>query len=154
MLETYEIKTRFKAMLADTVTPVSIYLRLRDKFANSILLESSDYHGQENSLSYICCEPMASFLTEKGNLEMTFPDGKSNRTPINEQSNLVADLSSFMGQFKTEPSEHKFIANGLFGFMSYEAVQHFEDIKFKERNDKFALPTLRYHLYKYVIVVD
>lgn len=141
-------------MLADTVTPVSIYLRLRDKFANSILLESSDYHGQENSLSYICCQPIASFIANDGFLDIEYPDGASQRTQIGVNADLVTALSNFMGQFKTQPATHKFISNGLFGFMSYEAVQHYEDIVFKEREDKSSLPTLRYHLYKYVIVVD
>src|SRR5690606_21218932 len=156
MLRNYEIKTQFKALLADTVTPVSIYLRLRDKFANTILLESSDYHGQENSLSYICCQPMATFLAEKGHLDLQFPDGSTETKKIDAGLNLVEELSGFMSQFKTEPTAHKFINNGLFGFMSYEAVQHFEDISLRDKGDQTdaSLPEMRYHLYKYVIVVD
>lgn len=155
-LKNYTIKTRHKAMLADTVTPVSIYLRLRDKFANTILLESSDYHGNENSLSYICCEPMASIVAQNGTLERQYPDEERLVTKIEASTGLVDELDSFMGQFHTEKSEHKFITNGLFGFMAYEAVQHFEDIHFRDKQDPSdnALPDMRYHLYKFVIVVD
>lgn len=155
-LRNYEIKTQYKALLADTVTPVSIYLRLRDKFANTILLESSDYHGQENSLSYICCQPIATFLVEKGNLELEYPDGATENKRLDPATNLVEELSGFMSQFQTEATAHKFINNGLFGFMSYEAVQHFEDISLrdKEQNGDTTLPEMRYHLYKFVIVID
>ncbi len=58
----YKIITTYKKLLADTTTPVSIYLRLRDVFPNSLLLESSDYHSRENSMSYVCCEPIAGLV--------------------------------------------------------------------------------------------
>ena len=62
MTSPYPTKTRHKKLLADTLTPVSIYLKLRDRFVNTLLLESSDYHGNEDSFSYICCDPVASFV--------------------------------------------------------------------------------------------
>lgn len=142
--------------MADTVTPVSIYLRLRDKFANTILLESSDYHGQENSLSYICCQPLATFKAGQGKLDLSYPDGKTETKVIGADVNLVNELNGFMDQFETQPTEHKFVSNGLFGFMSYEAVQHFEDISLRRKGDASddVLPEMRYHLYKFVIVID
>lgn len=156
MTKSYEIKTQFEALLADTVTPVSIYLRLRDKFANTILLESSDYHGQENSLSYICCQPLATFKAGQGKLDLSYPDGKTETKVIGADVNLVNELNGFMDQFETQPTEHKFVSNGLFGFMSYEAVQHFEDISLRRKGDASddVLPEMRYHLYKFVIVID
>lgn len=156
MTKSYEIKTQFKVLLADTVTPVSIYLRLRDKFANTILLESSDYHGQENSLSYICCQPLATFKAGQGKLDLEYPDGCTETKLIEEDVNLVNELNGFMDLFKTQPTEHKFISNGLFGFMSYEAVQHFEDITLRKKGyaSDAVLPEMRYHLYKFVIVID
>ena len=63
-MKTYNLKTQFKQILADTITPVSIYLKIRDKFPNSLLLESSDYHANDNSFSYICCNPIASIKIE------------------------------------------------------------------------------------------
>src|SRR5438309_8726323 len=76
-MTTYKITTTSKKLLADTTTPVSIYLRLRDVFPNSLLLESSDYHSRENSLSYICCEPISGFVLNDGQLKTTYPDGVS-----------------------------------------------------------------------------
>src|SRR5690606_41224737 len=78
VMKNYKIKTRHKMMLADTITPVSRYLRLRDKFANTILLESSDYHGHENRLSYICCKPIATIKAQNGNVEYHYPDSTKN----------------------------------------------------------------------------
>src|SRR5688572_31855683 len=71
----YKLKTYSKKLLADTLTPVNIYLKLRDVYAGSILLESSDYHGHENSLSFICCEPLASFKVNGNEAESNYPDG-------------------------------------------------------------------------------
>ncbi|MFZ0491096.1 MAG: anthranilate synthase component I family protein, partial [Salegentibacter sp.] len=56
----FKLNTTYKKLLADTLTPVSVYLKLRDKYPNSLLLESSDYHASDNSFSYICCNPIAS----------------------------------------------------------------------------------------------
>jgi anthranilate synthase component I len=72
----YKLKTRAKKLLADTLTPVNIYLKLRDVYAGSILLESSDYHGHENSLSFICCDPIASFELADNLLDVQYPDRK------------------------------------------------------------------------------
>ena len=68
----YKLHTHYKKLLADTLTPVNIYLKLRDVFAGSILLESSDYHGHENSLSFICCEPIASFQIDNNQVEIIY----------------------------------------------------------------------------------
>ena len=78
----HKLTTFSKKLLADTLTPVNIYLKLRDVFAGSILLESSDYHGHENSLSFICCDPMASFQVKAKALEMRFPDGSIQKESV------------------------------------------------------------------------
>src|SRR3954464_8003435 len=80
-----KLYTNYKKLLADTFTPVSIYLKLRDKFPNSILLESSDYHGNENSFSFICCKPIASIQVENEAILENFPDGTANTTALTEQ---------------------------------------------------------------------
>ncbi|MEH6406253.1 MAG: anthranilate synthase component I family protein, partial [Leeuwenhoekiella sp.] len=78
----YQLKTFSKKLLADTLTPVSVYLRLRDKFPNSLLLESSDYHANDNSFSYICCNPIASIKVENEKIKQQFPDGKTSEVNI------------------------------------------------------------------------
>ena len=74
-MKRYKIITTYKKLLADTTTPVSIYLRLRDVFPNSLLLESSDYHSRENSMSYVCCEPISGLVLNDGALKKSYPDG-------------------------------------------------------------------------------
>ena len=83
----YKLTTRSRKLLADTLTPVNIYLKLRDVFSGAILLESSDYHGHENSLSYICCEPMASFQANQNRVDVRYPDGKKESFVVDQRNN-------------------------------------------------------------------
>lgn len=142
-------------MLADTVTPVSIYLKLRDKFVGSILLESSDYHGNENSFSYICCQPIARFKVTQGQVNIAYPDGEEVNRQIEKQNEIVELLNDFTQSFTTENQEFKFINNGIFGYMSYDAVQHFEEIDFSDNNNfPYKIPEIFYQVFRYVIAVD
>ncbi|UII26680.1 anthranilate synthase component I family protein [Fulvivirga maritima] len=148
---TIKLNTTSKKLLADTLTPVSIYLRLRDKFAQSILLESSDYHGTDNSFSYICCSPIASFKAKNNELTLDYP-GKAHEVKQVDRTTLLDELNQFKDSFSTDPSEYKFVTNGLFGYMAYDGVQYFEDVDFK--NDNEDIPDIFYTLYRFVIVVD
>ncbi len=149
----YKIQTHSKKLLSDTLTPVNIYLKLRDVFAGSILLESSDYHGQENSLSMICCEPMASFKVKKNSLELRFPDGTVKQEEL-ANSSLTEKLDSFRGLFETENSSTKngFSGCGLFGYMTYDTVKFFEDVSIQ--GSEHEIPEVIYSLYRYVIIVN
>ena len=73
-MKTFKLQTNYKQILADTITPVSVYFKIRDQFSNSLLLESSDYHGNDNSFSYICCNPIASIKIENETIYKTYPD--------------------------------------------------------------------------------
>ncbi|MDN3587439.1 anthranilate synthase component I family protein [Pedobacter aquatilis] len=149
----FKINTQYKKMLADTTTPVSIYLRLRDVYPNSILLESSDYHSRENSMSFVCAEPVAGIILKGSRLETYFPDGT---VEFKETKNLTEEITAFKDKFKeTEIPEIKFITSGLFGYFTWNAVQHFEDIKFSsETPDGEEIPEMQYHLYRYIIAID
>lgn len=154
-MKNYKLYTSHKKLLADTTTPVSIYLRLRDVFPNSILLESSDYHSRENSLSYICCDPIAGIVLTQDKLETYFPDGQREQYPLRDLD-LKKQVSDFRKQFEsTSENDFKFISNGLFGYFAYESIEHFEDIKLQSgpaegRN----IPLMQYHVYRYIIVID
>ena len=138
--------------MADTQTPVSIFLKLRDKFANSILLESSDYHGSENSVSYICCQPIAAIEITRGHINLSFPDGSKQKLDATRES-VIPALINFAQSFDTESSNQKFTSNGLFGYMGYDAVQYFEDVTFDNPSD-FDIPEVLYRVYRYVIGID
>ncbi|WP_069660826.1 anthranilate synthase component I family protein [Arcticibacter eurypsychrophilus] len=150
----YKLYTSFKKLLADTTTPVSIYLRIRDVFPNSILLESSDYHSRENSMSFICCDPIAGIVLEKNSLKTYFPDGTKNEIP-SEGINLQHEVTAFRQQFEFDDSGFKFSSNGLFGYFTFETIEYFEDIKLKSKlSEAREIPLLQYHVYKYVIAID
>jgi anthranilate synthase component I len=148
----YRLTTYSKKLLADTLTPVNIYLKLRDVFAGSILLESSDYHGHENSLSFICCDPIASFQVMGDQLETRFPDGKITKSTVNGGGDVIEALEEFKIKFEVEGEKSKYVNCGLFGYMCYDAVQFFEDISITRTESK--IPEVIYKLYRYVIVVD
>ncbi|MEM8896442.1 MAG: anthranilate synthase component I family protein [Bacteroidota bacterium] len=150
----YKLNTSVRRQLADTVTPVSIYLRLRDKFANSLLLESSDYHGNENSFSYICCDPIASIKLEGLTLSTALPT-ESSSVVLEAGTSLTPYLRSFANAFDSDSSEYKFINNGIFGYMSYDTVAHFEDIELDgSKEGDFTAPTMSYSVYRYIIALD
>ncbi len=152
----FNLKIRQKKFLADMITPVGLYLKIRDRFANSFLLESSDYHGSDNSFSYVCCDPIASFKLINNDISKSLPDGEVVHDVLGEEpGQLVKELRSFLDQFEIPESEEKFIRTGLFGYMSYETVQHFEDIKFKNpEQEKASIPNVQYNVFRYIIAFD
>ena len=150
---TYKLKTYSKRLLADTITPVNIYLKLRDVFAGSILLESSDYHGNENSLSFICCEPMATFKVVNQRAEIRYPGNQVQSIEISKANKVAELLEQFRNSFHPDTSLHtKYPHDGLFGYMGYDAVRYFEDLELQQTGA--GLPDLIYSVYRYVIVVD
>jgi anthranilate synthase component I len=152
-MKTNTIKTTFKKLLADTITPVSIYLQIRDRFANPILLESSDYHGQENSYSYVCFNPIASFTFNDGVVRESFPHKENLSYHVDNNVRLMDSLRNFSAKFSDTNSKHKFISNGLFGYMQYDSVAYFEDIKLANSKPD-SVPMMHYAVYQNVIVVD
>ncbi|SFR93038.1 anthranilate synthase component I family protein [Maribacter stanieri] len=151
---TYQFKTYHKKILADTVTPVSVYLKIRDRFPNSILLESSDYHANNNSFSYICCNPIASIKVENEVITKQFPDGVTEEIQITPQTNVVDIIDSFSKAFKADDNDYKFINNGLFGYMTYDAVRYFEDVKLSVKDDSIQIPDIYYAVYQNIIAIN
>ena len=156
MMKKYRIKTQHHIQLADTTTPVSIYLKVRDKYPHALLLESSDYHSRDNSYSYICCAPLAGFVVEDDKASIEFPDGSAEKIDVDARGKLVKAIDTFVGSFETTVEQGKFVNNGLFGYMTYDAVQFFEDIELNVNKSgyKDPIPDLMYHLFRFVIVVD
>jgi anthranilate synthase component 1 len=153
-MQQFQLHTHYKQILADTITPVSIYLKIRDKFPNSILLESSDYHTADNSFSYICCNPIASIKIENNCILSSFPDGNSEKIAITTSVNVPKVIEEFASKFKPENNNFKFINNGLFGYINYDAVQYFEKITIQKRIDDLAIPDLYYAVYQNIIAIN
>ncbi|MBT0607412.1 anthranilate synthase component I family protein [Aequorivita echinoideorum] len=150
----YKLKTHSKKLLADTLTPVSVYLRLRDKFPNSLLLESSDYHANDNSFSYICFNPIASIKVQNEKIMQHFPDGKTSELDNSEETNIPKILDEFAASFSSEANEFKFINNGLFGFMAFDVVRYFEDIPLAKKEENLEMPDLFYAVYQNIIAIN
>lgn len=155
------IETTSKKMLADAFTPVGIYLRLRDKFRDTILLESTDNHAAENSYSFICINAIAGIeISSTKNIEFKLPNKNPEKLTIN-QSNTVPDLIwNFMQRFEIFPSnggarggvKEDAFAQGLYGYSAYDAVQFFDKIDLLTTEKE--IPLMRYRLYQYVIAVN
>lgn len=150
----FKLKTHYKKILADTITPVSVYLKIRDRFPNSILLESSDYHANDNSFSYICCNPIASIRIENEKILQQFPDGTSQELQIDTNTDIVKIIHDFSQKFEAENNTFKFINNGLFGYMAYDAVRYFEDVKISRKEGTVVIPDIYYAVYQNIIAIN
>lgn len=153
-MKSFSIKTNHKKLLADTLTPVSIYLKLRDRFVNTLLLESSDYHGNDNSFSYICCDPVASFSINQGVVEQHFPGQEKETLTLSSPKAAIGVLQAFAQRFESEPNAFPFITNGLFGHMTYDSVAYFEDIEMQPSSPETAIDQIFYQVYRYVIAIN
>jgi anthranilate synthase component I len=150
------ITTTVTKKLADVHTPVGIYLRLRDRFRDTILLESTDHHAADNSYSFICINAIAGIeIRDKNSIEFKLPN--ENPEKIILKGDLKKLLWDFMQRFETETDDPKSaqFAQGLFGYFTFDAVQFFETIEFKNGDDATTkIPMARYRMYQYVIAIN
>ncbi len=145
-------------MLADVFTPVGIYLRLRDRFRDTVLLESTDHHSSDNSYSFICINAIGGMeISGLQTVEFKLPAQKPEKVTLKNVNEVPQLLWNFMEQFdiqKSESKEAKF-AQGLFGYTTYDAVQFFDTIQLEKHvAAPPVIPLMRYRLYQYVIAVN
>ena len=144
-----------KKMLADLQTPVGIYLKIRDLYTNSVLLESSDYHGVENSYSYIGFCPIGGISVNRFLISEEYPDGSRIETQVTDKLTVAERFDVFLKSVELVQNDNPVGINGLFGYSSYESVQYFEDVKLKARETvPGSMPGLHYVLFKYIIAVN
>jgi anthranilate synthase component I len=149
------ITTTCKKIPADLYTPVGIYLRMRDKFRDTILLESTDSHAGENSRSIIGINAVGGIeVVDFNKAEFKYPGKKPEPLALDKNENLTDVLGNYLNHFNAQKPLEKIagIAQGLFGYTSYDAVQFFENIKFNASDNGIAL--MRYRIYQYVIIID
>ena len=166
-----QVSTTYKKMLADLFTPVGIYLRLRDRFRDTILLESADFHANENSYSFIGINAIAGIeIKNSTEIEYKLPLQKPEKITINNPLDVPTHLWEFMQRFKVDRQTSKPInaAQGLFGYTTYDAVQFFDTIKLTNNDlsrtplpisgipqlESRDIPLMRYRLYQYVIIIN
>ena len=144
-----------KKMLADLQTPVGIYLKIRDLYTNSVLLESSDYHGTENSYSFIGFAPIGGISVNNFIITENYPEGSQIKTNVIDKMTVANRFDTFLKSFTIQENGNKPIINGLLGYTSYESIQYFEDIKLNARQTTpGSMPGLHYVLFKYIIAIN
>ncbi|HUB59288.1 MAG TPA: anthranilate synthase component I family protein [Puia sp.] len=172
-----EIKTHCKKLLSDIYTPVGIYLRLRDRFRDTVLLESADYHAAENSFSFIGINAIAGIeISNTRSIEFKLPGQQPERAVIEDMVDTPRLLWQFMQRFEVASATERSIraAQGLFGYTTFDAVQFFDTIRLRDRTvpdrgymdspggsnlqggsaESAPIPLMRYRLYQYVIAVN
>jgi len=154
MQKKIRINVKGTRLLSDTVTPVSIYLKIRDVFPDSLLLESSDYRGSENSFSFICLKPLAEFRIDNGIITENYPGNVSSKTSLADPEVFKQCFNRFVSAFETN-EEGEVPVNGLFGYIAYDAVRYFEKIDlFSESDSLREIPDVRYTFFRYIIAVN
>ena len=152
-MKTIHYTTHSKQVLGDLHTPVSIYLKVRDMYPQSALMESSDFHAGENSMSYIALCPLASIGVNSGRVTTTLPDGSCTEEPLTDTFTVEKAMNAFINRFRVEGDDKKVC--GLYGYTTFNAVKYFEHIAVKESHDEQNdAPDLLYLLYKYVLVFN
>ncbi len=157
-MEKVKITTSVTPMLADVYTPVSIYLRLRDRFRDTILLESADYNASENNWSFIGINAIAGVeITSGESIDLKLPGQTAQKIPLARNQKVTDILKDYMALFETVKPESKeaAFAQGLFGYTGYEAIRFFEDLPAAVmKADPDQIPLMRYRLYQYVIAIN
>ena len=152
-METFKYQTTSKTILADLYTPVGVYMRLRDIYPQSALMESSDYHEKDNSRSFIGINPIASVAIGHGEATITFPNGSIEKHEVNKEYRSDKAIHALIDHICVT-GEHA-DSCGLYGYTSFNAVRYFEDIAVKdETQEKNDAPDMLYILYKDIIIFD
>ena len=147
-----KVKTKFLKVISDIHTPVGVYLKIRDLYSKIFLLESSDYKGSENSLSFICFESKAQISIDNNTVN-TIINAKEVKKEIEPDKDVTHYLNDFINQFKVEQNDFDYPSNGLFGYISYDSVKYFDSISISNSKE-INIPDILYDAFKYVIVFN
>ncbi|WP_313581950.1 chorismate-binding protein [Chishuiella sp.] len=141
-----------ETVLADLITPVQLYLKLRDIYPNALLLESSDYHSKTDANSFICLNPIATFKVTNGLVNEIYANGENKEYALNGQD-LTEKFKAFTNQFKIENADD-LVINGLFGYVAWDAIPHFETVQFSAKGNEATIPEFCYSFYQNIIVFN
>lgn len=153
-MQNIKFKVNTKEILADVLTPVAIYLKLRDVFPNSILLEGADFKAGDNQYSFICLDPISGIKAVDNQVEIKLPNGKIENHQVEYAAQVTDLLNNYAKAFQPESNLEKIPTSGLFGYSTYEAVCYFEDIKLKKTQAEKQIPDMLYQFYKYIVAIN
>ena len=142
-----------KKIFADTITPVEVYLKIRDIYPNSLLLENSDYMLANNNYSFICFNQIGYIKIKNNEITFSYPGETVNSKLLSKNEKVSDIIHQYLDRFETSKSDFKFLNNGLFGFMSHESVKYFDSINIENKDD-FDIPDIYYGLYQNIIAIS
>ena len=153
-MQKMKIHTEVTQLLADTYTPVGIYLRLRDRFRDTVLLESTDSHASENSYSFIAVNAIGGIeISSMNEIEYKYPNQEPIRETIQDVQAAPDRLWAYMQEYSfTSSTKEARFSQGLYGYTAYDAIPFFDTIEFKEGSP--IIPLMRYRLYQYVLAFN
>lgn len=141
--------TPVPVQLSDVVTPVSVYLKLRDVYPNTALLESTDYHAQAYAMSFVCFDPISEFIVEGKTMKVLADNVVTKTAELTQVGDAVKALDEYISSFEVVSDDPMAQYNGIYGYTGYDAVQHFDTLKLQDKSDKpYAVPDIRYVAYK------
>ena len=142
-----------KKIFADTITPVEVYLKIRDIYPNSLLLENSDYMLANNNYSFICFNQIGYIKIKNNEITFSYPGETVTSKQLSKNEKVSDVIHQYLDRFETSKSDFKFLNNGLFGFMSHESVKYFDSINIENKDD-FDIPDIYYGLYQNIIAIS
>lgn len=148
------LKVKVRRYLADTFTPVALYLKARDQFSEPILLENNDFRSKEDSHTFMGFGKIASIEVQNGKITQSFPDGSVNETFANDINSVPIAMQDFINQFDRQYESNYDGFNGLMGYTAFDAVQYFDTLDFNPEKRKMDLPDIRYNLYRFIISIN
>ena len=151
-MKTTTFKTISKTRLADTITPVGLYLRFRDLYANTLLLESSDYHSKEESFSFLAIEPVISISAENHKLQFAHQGITLESKEIGK--NFTTIFQEYTSNIRLDCPEELKSFNGLYGYTTYDSVQYFENIALTVKDAPSKIPLMQYSFYRFIIAIN
>ena len=142
-------KVKYSKYQADKLTPVGVFLKVRDRFTNPLLLESSDYNSNKNSFTFIALEPLAVISISDHNINI---NGKKKQIVKNDQ--VKEELKRFINSIEVDQTEETIQFNGLYGFTGFEAVKYFDTLNFDKKPGSDDIPEMHYAFYRYIIAIN
>ncbi|MCO6476480.1 MAG: chorismate-binding protein [Phaeodactylibacter sp.] len=148
------IRTRVRRYLADTVTPVTLFLKARDRYTEPALLENNDFRSKEDCFSFLGFDVIGSFQVERGLVREQFPGESPREISVEDVSTVPNAMQRFLQRFDVQYESPYPGFNGLIGYTGFDGVQYFDTLQFDPQKRKFNLPDIRYNLYRFILAIN
>lgn len=152
--EKIKLQTSVGRYLADIITPVSLYLKVRDHFTHPVLLESNDFSSAEDCYSFLGLDSIGFFQVQGGRVRTRFPDGTENKQTLAQIGPVAEAMRDYLQCFEVEAPEAFPGINGLFGHVGFEGVQYFDSHEFDPQKRKVDIPEINFYLYRFVVAIN